>query len=44
MCVGERNEKGDKLLIESKERTPKVVWLGPKVWKVALDGDRYKGP
>lgn len=44
MCVRERNEEGDRLLIESKERTPIVAWLAPKVWKGALDLDGFQGP
>lgn len=44
MYVTEGNEEADKLLIDSKERTPTVLWLGCKVWKVAPDLNRFKGP
>ena len=33
----ERDEKGDTLPIDSAKRTPIVVSLGCKFWKVALD-------
>lgn len=39
-----RDEKGDKLLTESKERAPTVDRLDYMFWVITLDLKRPKGP